>query len=116
MRQAEAEPALANRNLKRTSDLVERQRMLFISMVKSLVPALAKDFYTRHHSARVGISPRRSPVYMGFGERELDDLELAGLLTTWQDRHSGNILNKPGPLTGEEYKAIKDHPVFGERL
>ena len=55
MRQAESELALVNRNLKmRTTDLVERQRSLFLSMVKSLVSALdAKDSYTRDHSTRV---------------------------------------------------------------
>ncbi|MCK7527538.1 MAG: ATP-binding protein [Ignavibacteriales bacterium] len=68
MRQVEAELALmANRNLKmRTDDLVERQRTLFISMVKSLVSALeAKDFeYTRHHSTRVTeFSLRDRPPY-----------------------------------------------------
>ena len=119
MRQVEAELALANRNLKmRTSDLVERQRMLFISMVKSLVSALeAKDFYTRHHSARVTEFSLKIARHMGFGERELDDLELAGLLhDVGKIGIPENILNKPGPLTGEEYKAIKDHPVFGESI
>ena len=55
MRQVESELALANRNLKmRTSDLVDQQRSLFLSTIKSLVSAIdAKDEYTRHHSARV---------------------------------------------------------------
>jgi DNA-binding response OmpR family regulator len=54
IRQVESELALVNRNLKmRTSDLVEQQRSLFLSTVKSLVTAIdAKDEYTRHHSTR----------------------------------------------------------------
>ncbi len=119
MRQVEAELALANRNLKmRTEDLVERQRTLFISMVKSLVSALeAKDFYTRHHSARVTEFSLRIARRMGFGERELADLELAGLLhDVGKIGIPENILNKPGPLTASEYKAIMDHPVFGESI
>jgi response regulator RpfG family c-di-GMP phosphodiesterase/signal transduction histidine kinase len=119
MRQVEAELALANRNLKmRTSDLVDRQRTLFISMVKSLVSALeAKDFYTRHHSARVTDFSLKIARHMGFGERELDDLELAALLhDVGKIGIPENILNKPGPLTSEEYKAIMDHPVFGEGI
>jgi putative two-component system response regulator len=119
MRQVEAELALANRNLKmRTEDLVERQRTLFISMVKSLVSALeAKDFYTRHHAARVTEFTLKIARRMGFGDRELDDLELAALLhDVGKIGIPENILNKPGPLTTEEYKAIKDHPVFGEGI
>jgi len=119
MRQVEAELALANRNLKmRTNDLVERERTLFISMVKSLVSALeAKDFYTRHHSARVTEFSLKIARHMGFGERELDDLELAALLhDVGKIGVPENILNKPGPLTSEEYKAIMDHPVFGEGI
>jgi len=119
MRQVEAELALANRNLKmRTDDLVERQRTLFISMVKSLVSALeAKDFYTRHHSARVTEFSLKIARHMGFGERELADLELAALLhDVGKIGVPENILNKPGSLTASEYKAIKDHPVFGESI
>ena len=119
MRQVEAELSLANRNLKmRTSDLVERQRTLFISMVKSLVSALeAKDFYTRHHSARVTEFTLQIARHMGLGERELDDLELAGLLhDVGKIGVPETILNKPGPLTSEEYKAIKEHPAYGEGI
>ncbi|MCX6566047.1 MAG: response regulator [Candidatus Aminicenantes bacterium] len=119
MRQIESELALANRNLKmRTDDLVERQRMLFISMVKSLVSALeAKDFYTRHHSARVTEFSLKIARHMKFGERELDDLELAALLhDVGKIGIPENILNKPGPLTSKEYNAIMDHPVFGEGI
>jgi len=119
MRRVEAELALANRNLKmRTDDLVERERTLFISMVKSLVSALeAKDFYTRHHSARVTEFSLKIARQMGFGDRELNDLELAALLhDVGKIGVPENILNKPGPLTSEEYKMIKDHPVFGEGI
>lgn len=119
MRRVEAELALANRNLKmRTNDLVERERTLFISMVKSLVSALeAKDFYTRHHSARVTDFSLKIARHMGFGERELNDLELAALLhDVGKIGVPENILNKPAPLTSEEYRMIKEHPVFGEGI
>jgi putative two-component system response regulator len=29
---------------------------------------------------------------------------------------SGDILNKPGPLTDEEYKIIRSHPDYGHRI
>jgi putative nucleotidyltransferase with HDIG domain len=119
MRQVEAELALANRNLKmRTSDLIDRQRALFISMVKSLVSALeAKDIYTRHHSARVTEISLKIARNMGFGERDLADLELAGLLhDIGKIGVPEQILNKPGTLTPAEMTAIREHPVHGESI
>ena len=119
MRQVEAELALANRNLKmRTSDLIDRQRALFISMVKSLVSALeAKDIYTRHHSARVTEISLKIAREMGFGERDLADLELAGLLhDIGKIGVPEHILNKPGTLTPEEMTQIREHPVHGESI
>jgi len=119
IRRVEAELSLANRNLKmRTGDLVERQRSLFIAMVKSLVSALeAKDEYTRHHSTRVTEFTLKIAANMGFSARELEDLELAALLhdvgkiavPEW-------VLNKKGKLTEEEFAYIKEHPVRGESI
>jgi response regulator RpfG family c-di-GMP phosphodiesterase/signal transduction histidine kinase len=119
IRRVEADLALANRNLRmRTSDLVERQRSLFIAMVKSLVSALeAKDIYTRHHSTRVTEFTLKIAKRMRLSERELEDLELASLLhdvgkiavPEW-------VLNKKGKLTDEEFAYIKEHPVRGESI
>jgi putative nucleotidyltransferase with HDIG domain len=119
MRQVEAELALANRNLKmRTSDLVERQRSLFISMVKALVSALeAKDIYTRHHSTRVTEFTLKIAKKMNFSERELADLELAALLhDVGKIGVPEYILNKKDKLTDEEFAFIKEHPGRGESI
>ncbi len=119
IRSVESELALANRNLKmRTNDLVERQKSLFIAMVKSLVSALdAKDIYTRHHSTRVTEYTLKIARRMNFGEREMADLELAALLhdvgkigvPEW-------VLNKKSKLTEEEIGFIRQHPVHAESI
>lgn len=119
MRQAEAELALVNQNLKvRTTDLVERQRALFLSMIKSLVSALdAKDKYTRDHSTRVTEFTLRIAEKMGLNERELKDLELASILhDVGKIAVPEKILNKRGRLTDEEFAYIKEHPVVGENI
>jgi response regulator RpfG family c-di-GMP phosphodiesterase/signal transduction histidine kinase len=119
MRQVEGELAMANRNLKmRTSDLVERQRSLFISMVKSLVSALeAKDQYTRHHSTRVTEFTLKIAKKMNFSEREIADLELASLLhDVGKIGVPEEILNKKSKLTAEEFAYIKEHPGRGESI
>ena len=119
MRQAEAELALVNQNLKvRTTDLVDRQRSLFLSMIKSLVSALdAKDRYTRDHSTRVTEFTLKIAEKMGLNERERKDLELASLLhDVGKIAVPEKILNKRGRLTDEEFVYIKQHPVAGETI
>jgi response regulator RpfG family c-di-GMP phosphodiesterase/signal transduction histidine kinase len=119
MRRAEADLALANRNLKmRTSDLVERQRSLFLSMVRSLVSALeAKDKYTRDHSSRVTEFSLRIARSLKLDERELNDLEMAAILhDVGKIAIPERILHKKTPLTDEEYALIRQHPVIGENI
>ena len=119
MRQMESELALANRNLRmRTSDLVDQQRSLFLSTVKSLASAIdAKDEYTRHHSTRVTDFSLKIAGKMGFSEKELSDLELASVLhDIGKIAVPESILNKPGKLTLEEFTLIKEHPVRGEAI
>jgi putative nucleotidyltransferase with HDIG domain len=119
LRQMESEMALMNKNLRvRTSDLVEQQRSLFLSTVKSLASAIdAKDEYTRHHSTRVTEYSLKIAAKMGFSEKELGDLELAALLhDVGKIAVPESILNKPGKLTDEEFKLIKEHPVRGEAI
>jgi putative nucleotidyltransferase with HDIG domain len=115
----ESELALANKNLRmRTSDLVDQQRSLFLSTVKSLVTAIdAKDEYTRHHSTRVTDFTLKIAGRMGFSEKELGDLELAALLhDVGKIAVPESILNKPGKLTKEEFRLIKEHPARGETI
>jgi response regulator RpfG family c-di-GMP phosphodiesterase/signal transduction histidine kinase len=119
IRQVESELALVNRNLKmRTSDLVDQQRSLFLSTVKSLVSAIdAKDEYTRHHSTRVTEFTLKIAGKMGFSEKERGDLELASLLhDVGKIAVPESILNKPGKLTDAEFQLIKEHPARGEAI
>ena len=119
LREVESELALVNRNLKmRTSDLVEQQRSLFLSTVKSLASAIdAKDEYTRHHSTRVTEFSLKIAAKMGFSEKELGELELAAVLhDVGKIAVPESILNKPGRLTNEEFKLIQEHPVRGEAI
>jgi len=119
IRQVESELALVNRNLKmRTSDLVEQQRSLFLSTVKSLVSAIdAKDEYTRHHSTRVTEFTLKIADRMGFSEKEKGDLELAALLhDVGKIAVPENILHKPDRLTEQEFALIKEHPARGESI
>jgi response regulator RpfG family c-di-GMP phosphodiesterase/signal transduction histidine kinase len=119
LRQMESELTLVNRNLKmRTSDLVDQQRSLFLSTVKSLASAIdAKDEYTREHSTRVTEFTMKIAAKMNFSGKELGDLELAALLhDVGKIAVPESILNKPGKLTDAEFKLIKEHPARGESI
>jgi len=119
IRRMESELALVNRNLKmRTSDLVDQQRSLFLSTVKSLASAIdAKDEYTRHHSTRVTEFSLKIADRMAFSEKEKGDLELAALLhDVGKIAVPESILNKPGRLTEAEFALIKEHPARGENI
>jgi putative nucleotidyltransferase with HDIG domain len=119
MRKAEADLALANRNLKmRTSDLAERQRSLFVAMTKSLVSALeAKDEYTRAHSARVTEISLKIAENMGLNERERKDLEVATILhDIGKIAVPEKILHKKEALTKKEIHIIQQHPIHGEKI
>ncbi len=119
IRRVESQLALANRNLKmRTNDLVDQQKSLFLSMVKSLVSAIdAKDEYTRHHSTRVTEFTLQIARKMGFSEHELEDLELASLLhDVGKIAVPESILNKPSKLSDDEFAFIKEHTVKGEAI
>ncbi len=108
--------ALANHNLKvRTDDLVDRQRILLLAMVKSLVSTIeAKDNYTKDHSLRVSRYSMALARKMGFADHELKDLELAALLhDVGKIAVPEEILHNTCKLTDSEFAQIKNHPVNG---
>ena len=104
--------ALENAGL--ISDLEE----LFISVVKSLSSAIdAKSPWTAGHSERVTKYALDIAKQMGFSEKNLKDLELAGLLHdigkigTYE-----SILDKPAKLNDEELAVMRRHPGKGAEI
>jgi HD-GYP domain-containing protein (c-di-GMP phosphodiesterase class II) len=86
--------------------------------VLELVMALSvHDRLTRGHSERVRAYTQMIGEEMGLTDTELDRLRWAGLLhDVGKLMISGDILNKEGKLTAEEFETIKQHPEFGRRL
>jgi len=93
------------------SDLEE----LFISVVKSLSSAIdAKSPWTAGHSERVTKYALDIAKQMGLSEKELKNLELAGLLhDVGKIGTYESILDKPAKLTDEELTIMRQHPVKG---
>ena len=104
--------ALSNARL--ISDLEE----LFISVVKSLSSAIdAKSPWTAGHSERVTKYALDIARHMGLTEKELKDLELAGLLhDVGKIGTYEAILDKPAKLTDEEQAIMRQHPAKGAEI
>lgn len=83
--------------------------------LRSLAQAIeTKDAYTRGHGERVGRAARMLGAGLGWSGDRLEALAQAGLLhDVGKIGVPTRILTKDGRLTGEEYSAIKLHPLHG---
>lgn len=88
------------------------------NIILTLAVALeARDPYTRGHSTRVGNLSREFAGYLGLSTYEQDMLRKAGLLhDIGKIGLSESILLKPTPLSDDEMKIIKGHPITGEQI
>jgi putative nucleotidyltransferase with HDIG domain len=93
-------------------------RSAYVGAIRALALALdARDPYTAGHSERVSAISVAVGTQMGLTEDDLDTLRLGALLhDIGKIGLSDDVLRKPGPLTDEEYEAIKQHPVTGARF
>lgn len=102
----------------RLREQTQRNERLFVATLQSFAEALeVKDPYTRGHSVRVSeysvvISQQLAlsadvERQIGMGGH-LHDIGKIGVREA--------VLNKPGPLTEEEYRHIMTHPVVGWRI
>ncbi len=104
-----------------SGELTERLRsqlacsMANFSMLNALVTAVdTKDRYTRRHSEDVMSYSHQIACELGLDEKTQSLVLMAALLHDVGKIGVPNyILRKPGKLTEEEYRAIKQHPMMG---
>ncbi len=107
------------RNLeRRVRSQAGRIRELFLQGVQTLAHALeAKDAYTSGHSMRVSRYAVQTAVRLGFTGEALEEVRLgAELHDIGKIGTREAVLNKPGPLTAEEFAHIIEHTVLGEKI
>jgi putative two-component system response regulator len=94
-------------------DLEEHQ-----NVVLSLATMLeAKHPYTRGHSTRVGDLVSRLASEVGLSGEESELLRVAGLLhDIGQFGIRPGLIDKPGTLTDDEFREVKEHAASGENL
>lgn len=77
----------------------------------------AKSAWTAGHSERVTKLALKIGKVLGFTQKELDNLHRGGLLhDTGKIGTPASILDKPGALTDEEYKLMREHVRIGARI
>ncbi len=93
-------------------------RSTYVGAIRALALALdARDPYTAGHSERVSALSTAVGQQLGLGDEDLDVLRLGALLhDIGKIGISDAVLHKAGPLTDQEYEAIKEHPTTGARI
>lgn len=106
---------------RKTAELRESNRKitnLSVQVMMALASAIdAKDAYTNGHSMRVAEYSRELARRMGKSTQEMEDIYYIGLLhDIGKIGVPDRIINKPGRLTEEEYKLVKDHTKIGAEI
>ncbi len=92
------------------------------SMFKDLLVAMCeilstRDFYTFQHGMRVSALVRRMGEAMELSDRELDALELGGMIHDISKvAIPDDVLLKPGLFDAQDRKIMRLHPVMGAKI
>jgi HD-GYP domain-containing protein (c-di-GMP phosphodiesterase class II) len=102
----------------RVMQQASRIEELFLAAIQSLVDSLElKDPYTRGHSDRVSRYSVGIAQAMGLDEALVRQVGLGGHLhDIGKIGVREAVLNKPGPLTDDEYRHIMTHPMLGWQI
>ena len=97
---------------------IRELREASLQTVQALVRAVEmRDRYTAGHSARVARYAVALGRSLGLDDAQIDNLRVAALLhDVGKIGLSDLLLNKPGPLTPEEWTRIQEHPAMGCRI
>jgi putative nucleotidyltransferase with HDIG domain len=91
-----------------------------VDLVAALGLAEALDRHdsgTAEHGRSVARLCTLVGMELGFDERRLERLSLAGLLhDIGKVRIPSRVLHRPGPLTAEEWEVMRRHPDLGARM
>ena len=101
--------------------VADSQRRLdetYLQITQTMAQTLeARDPYTAGHSSRVSEYAVAIAQAMNLSALETETIRVgANLHDIGKVGVPDAVLQKPGPLTGEEYEIIKRHPVIGKRI
>ncbi len=87
------------------------------NIARALTQLQSLDDYTYQHSVAIGVLASVIGYWLGYDGDALVDLSVAGALHDIGKAQLPDwIINKPGPLSDQEFALIKQHPAFGFRI
>ena len=100
------------------AELVAAEEAFLGAHVRALIICLAgKDEYTEEHTRRVAVRAVQVGEELGFSGRRLRALATGALVHDIGKLSVPDaILQKPGPLTDEEFAIVKRHPEWGDKM
>src|ERR1700720_4173029 len=100
--------------LKQRTDELERAESVLFSLARSIE---GKDPYTHGHCERLAEYSARLGEQLGLPEDQITALRRAGIVhDVGKIAVPDAILLKPGRLTPDEWKLVKEHSLVGERI
>lgn len=108
----------ARRDIGDVASKVARLEGTYLAVVRDWGQSIeSADSYTHGHCERVASYAQRIAEMLGLNEAEQTTIRLGAYLhDLGKVRVPHEILNKPGPLTPEEFDVIKRHPLWGLEL
>jgi cyclic di-GMP phosphodiesterase len=100
--------------LKHRTDELERAEAVLFTLARSIE---GKDTYTHGHCERLSNYSARLGEHLGLARDQIVALRRAGVVhDVGKVAVPDAILLKPGKLTEQEWKLMREHPVVGERI
>ena len=101
-----------------SAELIQEVRKQHLATIAALCRSIeAKDGSTGEHTERVAELALELARRLGYSGADLDAIEIGALLhDIGKIGVPEAILHKPGPLTEEEWKVMKRHPLVSEHI
>jgi putative two-component system response regulator len=101
----------------RTREVIRRMEQAH-DIVVSLANAVeAKDLGLKDHCRYLAYRSARLAAYVGLRDGELEGVAYGALLhDIGKIGIAEHVLHKPGPLTDDEFRIMREHPEIGERI
>jgi putative nucleotidyltransferase with HDIG domain len=108
----------ARRDLVNISGKVEQLESTYLQVVREWGQSIeSSDTYTYGHCGRVAENAVAVARRLGFAEQDLTAIRLGAYLhDVGKVNVPHEVLNKPGPLTREEFEIVQNHPIWGVEL
>ena len=100
------------------SRLYQQLEQAYLSTINALANAVeARDVYTKGHTERVWYLAETLAKKLNWSEEQLSQVKMGSILhDIGKIGVPDSILNKPLPLTREEFEIMKKHPQMGAKM